>query len=49
MEKQLGVVLCDLPPASQDVAQLLRDKKIKVAVVLGEDPVGAPGFPKDLC
>ncbi len=49
MEKQLGVVLCDLPPASQDVAQLLRDRKIKVAVVLGEDPVGAPGFPKDLC
>ena len=48
MEKQLGVVLRDLPPASPDVAQLLREKKIKVAVVLGEDPVGAPGFPKDL-
>jgi predicted molibdopterin-dependent oxidoreductase YjgC len=30
------------------VAQLLRDRKIKVAIVLGEDPVGAAGFPKDL-
>lgn len=48
MEKQLGVVLCDLPPASPDVAQLLRDKRIRVAIVLGEDPVGAPGFPQDL-
>ena len=36
-------------PASRDVAQLLRDRQIKVAVVLGEDPVGAPGFPTDLC
>ena len=49
MEKELGVVLRDLSPPSLDVAQLLRDKKIKVAVVLGEDPVGAPGFPQDLC
>jgi formate dehydrogenase major subunit len=48
MEKQLGVVLCDLPPACPDVARLLREKKIKVAIVLGEDPVGAPGFPQDL-
>ena len=48
MEKQLGIVLGDLPPASTDVAQLLRDRKIKVAVVLGEDPVGDPGFPQDL-
>ena len=48
MEKELGVVLADLPPPGLDVARLLRDKKIKVAVVLGEDPVGAPGFPQDL-
>ena len=34
MEKELGVVLCDLSPPSLDVAQLLRDKKIRVAVVL---------------
>jgi hypothetical protein len=26
MEKELGVVLCDLSPPSLDVAQLLRDK-----------------------
>jgi predicted molibdopterin-dependent oxidoreductase YjgC len=30
------------------VAQLLREKKVKVAVVLGEDPMGAAGFPQDL-
>jgi formate dehydrogenase major subunit len=48
MEKELGVVLADLAPPSPDVARLLRDKKIRVAVVLGEDPVGAPGFPQDL-
>src|SRR5450759_4098007 len=49
MEKELGAVLRDLSPPSLDMAQLLRDKKIRVAVVLGEDPVGAPGFPQDLC
>jgi formate dehydrogenase major subunit len=48
MERQLGVVLSDLPRPSTGIAQLLRDKKIKVAIVLGEDPVGAPGFPRDL-
>jgi len=49
MEKELGVVLQDLPPASPDLARLLCEKKIKVAIVLGEDPIGAPGFPKELC
>jgi formate dehydrogenase major subunit len=48
MEKELGVVLGDISPPGLDVAQLLRDKKIRVAVVLGEDPVGAAGFPRDL-
>ncbi len=48
MEKELGVVLGDLSPPGLDVAQLLRDKKIRVAIVLGEDPVGAPGFPQEL-
>lgn len=48
LEKQLGVVLRDLPPGSPDVAALLREKKIKVAIVLGEDPIGAEGFPQDL-
>ena len=49
VEKQLGVVLSDLPAPGQDVGRLLREKKIRVAVVLGEDPFGAPGFPKELC
>ncbi len=48
MEKELGVVLGDLPPPGLDVAQLLREKKIRGAVVLGEDPLGAHGFPQDL-
>jgi anaerobic selenocysteine-containing dehydrogenase len=42
------VVLGDLPPPGLDVAQLLREKKIRGAVVLGEDPLGAHGFPQDL-
>jgi len=48
MEKELGVVLNDLSPPGLDVVRLLRDKKIKVAIVLGEDPMGTPGFPQDL-
>ena len=47
LEKQWCVVLRDLPPGG-DVAALLREKKLKVAVVLGEDPLGADGFPEDL-
>jgi predicted molibdopterin-dependent oxidoreductase YjgC len=31
-----------------DVAQLLREKKIKVAIVLGEDPLGCDSLPGDL-
>ncbi|MCG3190912.1 MAG: Nitrate reductase [Thermoanaerobaculia bacterium] len=48
MERKLGVVLRDLPRPRADVASLLREKRIKVAIVLGEDPAGAPGFPGDL-
>jgi formate dehydrogenase major subunit len=48
MEQGMGVVLGDLSPSGLDVARLLREKRIKVAVVLGEDPLGAPGFPQDL-
>ena len=29
--------------------ELLRQKKIKVAIVLGEDPLGSEAFPQDLC
>lgn len=48
MEKELGAVLSDLPAHGADVARLLREKKVRVAIVLGEDPIGAPGFPRDL-
>lgn len=48
MEREMGVVLSDLSPPGLDVARLLREKKIKVAVVLGEDPIGASGYPQDL-
>ncbi len=48
MEKEMGVVLGDLSAPGLDIARLLRDRKIRVAVVLGEDPLGAPGFPQDL-
>ena len=48
MEKHLGIFLSDLPPAGADVAQILRERRVKVAIVLGEDPLGAPGFPQDL-
>lgn len=49
VEKELGVVLADLPPGNADVARLLREKRVRVALVLGENPLGAPGFPRDLC
>lgn len=49
VEKELGVVLGDLPPGSADVGRLLREKRVKVALVLGENPLGAPGYPRDLC
>jgi formate dehydrogenase major subunit len=48
LEKQWSVSLRGLETTAGDVAALLRAKKIKVAVVLGEDPLGAEGFPKDL-
>lgn len=48
MEKELGAVLSELPPHGADVARLLREKKVRVAIVLGEDPLGSPGFPRDL-
>ena len=49
VEKELGSVLGDLPPGSADVARLLRERRVKVALVLGENPLGAPGYPRDLC
>jgi formate dehydrogenase major subunit len=49
LEKEWCVVLRDLERSGQDVAELLRQKKIRVAIVLGEDPVGNEEFPRDLC
>ncbi len=47
-EKEWCVALRGNEGAGADLAAKLRDKKIKVAVVIGEDPVGAPGFPVEL-
>jgi predicted molibdopterin-dependent oxidoreductase YjgC len=48
LEKEWCVVLRDLEPGSEDPAERLRQKAIRVAVVLGEDPLGSPDFPADL-
>ena len=48
LEKEWCVALRDIEPAGVDVAQLLREKKIKVAIVLGEDPLGCDSLPSDL-
>jgi predicted molibdopterin-dependent oxidoreductase YjgC len=47
LEKLWCVTLHDLAPG-RDVASLLRAKQLKAAIVLGEDPLGADGFPEDL-
>ena len=49
LEKEWCVSLRDLGGAGADLVARLRQKKIKVAVVLGEDPVGNESFPRDLC
>jgi formate dehydrogenase major subunit len=49
LEKDWCVVLRDLDRSAEDVADLLRQKKIRVAIILGEDPVGNEDFPRDLC
>ena len=48
LEREWCVSLRDAKGANGDVADLLRRKKIKVAVVLGEDPLGNPDLPRDL-
>ncbi len=49
LEKEWCVSLRDLGGARADLATRLRQKKIKVAVVIGEDPVGNENYPRDLC
>ncbi len=48
LEREWCVSLSPVEGAHGDVAARLRQKKIKVAIVLGEDPLGEPGFPRDL-
>ena len=48
IEKAWSVALHQVPAPAADVAALLRDRKVKVAVVLGEDPLGTPDLPQDL-
>ncbi|RPJ52601.1 MAG: hypothetical protein EHM24_34105, partial [Acidobacteria bacterium] len=48
LEKEWSVALHDLDTSNTDVASLLRDGRIKAAVVLGEDPLGLEGLPADL-
>jgi formate dehydrogenase major subunit len=48
-EKEWCVVLREMANAGgANVADLLREKKIKVALVLGEDPFGGDGYPQEL-
>jgi formate dehydrogenase major subunit len=48
LEKEWCVALRELQTAPADLAARLRERKIKVALVLGEDPLGDPDFPEDL-
>ncbi|MFI5142622.1 MAG: FAD-dependent oxidoreductase [Thermoanaerobaculales bacterium] len=48
LEKEWCVVLRDLQADRPDLGRALAEKRIKVAVVLGEDPLGNPGLPEDL-
>jgi len=48
LEKEWCVSLHDLGRDRTDIAELLSRKEIRVALVLGEDPFGAPGLPPEL-
>jgi formate dehydrogenase major subunit len=48
LEKNWSVSLRGLDTGEVDVARLLADRQIKVAIVLGEDPLGADDLPADL-
>jgi formate dehydrogenase major subunit len=48
IEKEWSVILRDLPTPTADLSRLVVDKKIKVALVLGEDPLGNPDLPQEL-
>jgi predicted molibdopterin-dependent oxidoreductase YjgC len=48
LEKEWCVVLRDIKGHTGDLAAALAEKKIKVAVVIGEDPLGSDSLPEDL-
>lgn len=48
LEKEWCVSLQGLDSSPTDIGELLRQKKIKVAVILGEDPFGAGILPKEM-
>jgi len=48
LEKEWGASLRGTRGADADLALRLRQKKIKVVLVLGEDPAGNEAFPRDL-
>jgi formate dehydrogenase major subunit len=48
LEKEWCVVLRDLGSEPPDLARALAEKRIKVAVILGEDPLGNPALPATL-
>jgi predicted molibdopterin-dependent oxidoreductase YjgC len=47
-EKEWCASLADVAGHGADISSLLRRKQIKVALVLGEDPLGNPDTPRDL-
>jgi len=48
LEKEWSVSLRDIDTTPVDVARLLAEKAIKVAVVIGEDPLGTDALPAEL-
>jgi formate dehydrogenase major subunit len=48
LEKEWCVVLRDMKRHEGDLATALAEKKIKVAVVIGEDPLGTESLPENL-
>ena len=48
LEKEWSVALRDLDTSNTDVGSLLRQRRIKAAVIIGEDPLGLAGLPADL-
>jgi len=48
LEKEWCVVLHDLKRDDNDLAAALREKRIKVALVVGEDPLGDDALPEEI-